>query len=292
MRFLFLATLLILPAAVAAQSASMQMDHGQMMPPLPLTAHAREQVARAKAAAELLDTPEKARAAGYRPRFGDVPLQGEHWSNPALILAGTFDIDHPPILMFAPIGGTQKLLGVAYAYEVKADAPTPDGFDGAAQWHEHPALALPGRKLVMTHVWFVDSPNGVFAHDNPTLAFLERGLAYPPDGWLDATTLRKLALTLQLAANRPPGRSRVIQGSRNDSLVQVLLGERAGVDSMVPGLVAARSAGDRASYEAVARAIGRKSDDIIATVKDLPTDPIERVFLGRLIDEALSDGHP
>jgi hypothetical protein len=291
MRFLSLAMALTVPAAVAAQSAPMQMDHGQMTPPAPLTAHARAQIARAKLAAEQLDTPEKARAAGYRPRFGDVPLQGEHWTNPALVLAGTFDIDHPPILMFAPINGTPHLLGVAYAYEVKADAPIPDGFDGAAQWHEHPALALPGKKLVMTHVWFVDSPNGAFAHDNPTLAFLERGIGYPPDGWLDPATLRQLALTLQLAANRPPGSSRAIQGPRNDSLVRVLLTERAEVDSMVPRLEAARTAGNRTGYEAMARSIGAKSDEIIATVKDLPTDPTARIFLGRLIDEALSDGH-
>jgi hypothetical protein len=291
MRSLTMVWLALCPAALAAQSMPMAMDHGTMSTPVALTSHAKAQVERARQAAAQLDTPEKARAAGYRPRFGDVPLQGEHWSNPALVLTGTFDIDHPPILMFAPIDGTQRLLGVAYAYEVRADAPTPDGFDGAAQWHEHPALALPGRKLVMTHVWFIDSPNGVFAHDNPTLAFLERGLGYPPPGWLDAASMRKLALTLQLAQKRAPGSSRAVDGLRNDSLIGVLLQERAEVDSLVPSLESARKAGNRGAYRAIALAIGGKSDQIIATVKQLPTDPIARAFFGRLIDEALGDDH-
>lgn len=291
MRFLAVVWLALTPAALAAQATPMAMDHGAMAIPTAMTPHAKAQVERARQAAAQLDTPEKARAAGYRPRFGDVPLQGEHWTNPALVLAGTFDIDHPPILMFAPIHGVQQLLGVAYAYEVKADAAIPDGFDGAAQWHEHPALSLPGKKLVMTHVWFIDSPNGVFAHDNPTLAFLERGLTYPPPGWLDQTSMRKLALTLQLAQNRAPGSSRAINGPRNDSLVAVLMQERAQVDSLVPSLESARKAENRAAYRAIALTIGSKSDEIIATIKQLPSDPVARAFFGRLIDEALGDGH-
>jgi len=281
--------LLLLPAALTAQGAPMKMDHGQMTMPAPMTQHAKDQVAAAKRAAADLDTPEKARAAGYRPRFGDVPLQGEHWTNPLLVLKGQFDIDHPPMLMFAPIGREQKLLGVAYAYSVKTGDPMPDGFDGAAMWHEHPALSLPGARLVMTHVWFVDSPNGVFAHDNPTLAFMERGLGYPPDGWLDGATVRKLALTLQLAQRPSPGASRAISGPRNDSLLAVFARERAEVDSMVPPLEAARKAGNRAAYKTMAVKIGGKSGEIIETVKQVPVDPAARALLSKLIDEALGD---
>ena len=291
MRFYLVGLLSAVPVVLAAQGTPMNMDHGHMVMPAPLTQHAKDQIATAKRVAADLDTPEKARAAGYRPRFGDVPLQGEHWTNPALVLQGTFDIDHPPILMFAPIKGEQKLLGVAYAYEVKADDPVPDGFDGAAMWHEHPALALPGKKLVMTHVWFVDSPNGVFAHDNPTLSFLERGLHYPPDGWLDAATSRKLSLSLQLAQRAAPGASSAISGARNDSAVAVLLKQRATVDSMVPALEAAREAGNKAAYRTVAIKIGSMAEEMIATIKQVPINPISRLFLGRLMDEALSGDH-
>lgn len=290
MRIYELGVLIMLPTALAAQTSPMPMDHhDHMAMPGALTQHARDQIAEAERVAAAFDTPEKARAAGYRPRFGDVPLQGEHYSNPQLVLTGTFDIEHPPILMFAPINGEETLIGVAYAYEVKQDEPTPHEFDGAAIWHEHPALSLPGRRLVMTHVWFVASPNGPFAHDNPTLAFLERGIGYPPDGWLDATTLRKLALTLSLARRPTPGASRAINGPRNDSIIQVLAGERDSVDALVPALEAARHGGKRSDYQAIAAQIGGKADEFIATVKQLPTNPVSRLFFGRLIDEALSD---
>jgi hypothetical protein len=291
-RFRILGLLAMLPAALAAQGTMpMKMDHDQMAMPMPLTQHAKDQIAEAKRVAAELDTPEKARAAGYRPRFGDVPLQGEHWSNPGLVLAGTFDIEHPPTLMFATVNGAPKLVGVAYTYEVKSDAPVPDGFDGAAMWHEHPALSLPGKKLVMTHVWFVDSPNGVFAHDNPVLAFMERGLTYPPDGWLDAATLRKLSLTLQLATSANPGASRAITGPRNDSIVAVLQAERATVNAMVPQLEAARTAGNKAAYKAVAVKIGGNADELIGTIKQVPSDSVSRAFLSKLMDEALSENH-
>ena len=297
-----LGVLIVVPVALAAQGTpmSMPMDHpGQMARSGEVTQHTRDQIAEARRVASAFDTPEKALAAGYRPRFGDVPLQGEHFSNRELVLTGTFDIEHPPILMFAPIGGEQKLVGVAYAYEVKEGEATPDGFDGAARWHEHPALSLPGKRLVMTHVWFIDSPSGPFAHDNLTLPFLERGIGYPPDGWLDAPTLRKLALTLSLARPRPPGSSRAIEGPRNDSIVAVLMQQRDSVNGQVSSLEAARVAGKRAEYRKIASAIAGREDAIIATVKAIPTDPLGRAFFSRLIDEALTDhdqmmagGHP
>lgn len=290
MRFYQSGLVMLLPLLLRAQTIPMPMDpHDHMAMPNTLTQHARDQIVEAQRVAAAFDTPEKARAAGYRPRFGDVPLQGEHFSNPQLVLAGVFDIEHPPILLFAPIDGEEKLIGVAYAYEVKQDEPTPDGFDGAAIWHEHPALSLPGKRLVMTHVWFVPSPNGPFAHDNPTLAFLERGIEYPPDGWLDAATLCKLALTLSLARRPTPGASRAIRGPRSDSLVQVLMGERDSVNALVPALEDARRAERRSDYRAVAAEIGAKADEIIATVKHVPIDSVSRLFFGRLIDEALSD---
>jgi hypothetical protein len=282
--------LLLLPGALAAQS-SMTMDHGQMMTMnRPLTQKAKDQIAEARKVASQLDTPEKARAAGYRPRFGDVPLQGVHWSNPALVLSGEFDIEHPPTLMFAPIDGVQKLVGVAYTYEVKTGAPTPDGFDGAAMWHEHPALSIPGHRLVMTHVWFIDSPYGPFAHDNPQLAFLERGITYPPDGWLDAETTRQLALALSLGSRPLPAARRFDAGPRNDSLLKVFAAERDTVDVEAARLEAARVAGKREVYRTVAGQIAQGGDAMLATIKEIPADPASRAIFSRLLDEALA-GH-
>ncbi|HEY3934508.1 MAG TPA: hypothetical protein VGL65_07795 [Gemmatimonadales bacterium] len=282
--------LLLIPGMLAAQSP-MAMDHDQTMTmDRPLTQKAKDEIAEARRVASLLNTPEKARLAGYRPRFGDVPLQGIHWSNPALVLSGQFDVEHPPTLMFAPINGEQQLVGVAYTYEVKDGAPMPDGFDGAAMWHEHPALSLPGHRLVMTHVWFIDSPYGPFAHDNPELAFLERAMSYPPDGWLDAGTSRRLALGLSLANPQAPGTRRMNSGPRNDSLVRVLIGERDTVDVEAERLEAARVAGKKGEYQSLAAKIGRDGDSMLTTIKEMPADPVSRAIFSRLLDEALA-GH-
>jgi hypothetical protein len=285
-RLMLLATPLFAVTVARAQTMTMPMsgpDHAAVST-APITPHVREEIATARRVAADLDTPEKARAAGYRPRFGDVPLQGEHWTNPQLVLSGKFDLEHPPILMFASVAGYPRLLGVAYAYEVTPDAPVPDGFDGAAMWHEHPALSLPGKRLVMTHVWFIDSPNGPFAHDNPTIAFLERGMTWPPAGWLNAAQQRKLSLAMSLANHPAPGGSRFANtGPRSDSMMTVLMAERDRVNTMVPGLEQALSAKQRDAYRTLAERIGNESDAMIATIKD----PISRMVFGRLLDEAL-----
>jgi hypothetical protein len=41
----------------------------------------------------------------------------------------------------------------------------------------------------------------------------------------------------------------------------------------------------------VAVKIGGKADEMIAAIKQVPVDPINRMFLSRLMDEALSDSH-
>jgi hypothetical protein len=96
-------------------------------------------------------------------------------------------------------------------------------------------------------------------------------------------------LTLSLARPRPPGSSRAIEGPRNDSIVGLLAIQRDSVNALVPALEAARIAGKPSDYRKVAVQIGAKEDGIIATVKQIPTNPIGRAFFGRLIDEALTD---
>jgi len=292
MRWICVATMLMpIVASAQAKPMPMAMGHGHLAEGDSLSRAARDQIAEARRAASQLDTPEKARAAGYRPRFGDVPLQGVHWSNPALVLSGTFDIDRPPTLMFAPINGRDQLIGVAYTYEIKDGAPIPDGFDGAAMWHEHPALSIPGHRLVMTHVWFIDSPYGPFAHDNPDVPFFERGMRPPPDGWLDAETLRRVALALALAARQAPRNGRIARGPHSDSVIAVLASQRDSVDVQAGRLEQLRRAGDRPGYQALAARIGAESDGLVATIKAIPADPLIRSIFARLLDEALSE-HP
>ena len=107
---------------------------------------------------------------------------GTHWVSAAKMLSGKhFDPADPPQLMFSPVGGTEKLVGAAFAYlATESDSTRPETFTGNPPWHEHPDLAPPGMTLVMLHVWFVESPDGPFAGHNPWLPFWALGLT-PPD---------------------------------------------------------------------------------------------------------------
>lgn len=281
-----LAAGVLLALPVAAQ----QMDHHHDMV-MPLSAKADSQIAHAKEIAAAWSTPEAARAAGYLPRFGDVPLQGEHYTNRNLVLAGTFDLDHPPVLMFANIKGVETLVGAAYAYEVKADEPTPAGFDGDAdQWHEHPMLALPGKRLVMTHVWFIPSAGGPFAHDNPALPFLELGIPVPTEGWLDFEAYRRLGLALSLSQDQLAQRLRMVL-AQYPEVQQRTTVERDSIRALVPQLVAMQRKGDATGYRRVAGEAGRHAATILDSWKNAPTNPVVRGILLKALDE-LFGGDP
>ena len=136
----------LIAMVVAARPLAAQ-GHEHHASGVQLSPKALAQVAEARQVAAAFDTPDKARAAGYLPRFGDVPLQGEHWIRRELVMNASFDIAHPPVLMFSRVKDVETLVGVAYAYQVTDAAPTPDGFDGDAdQWHEHPLLSMAGRR--------------------------------------------------------------------------------------------------------------------------------------------------
>jgi hypothetical protein len=65
--------------------------------------------------------------------------------------------------------------------------------------------------------------------------------------------------------------------------------QRDSVNALVTALEAARLAGKPSDYRRVAAQISAREDGIIATVKQIPADPVSRAFFGRLIDEALAD---
>ena len=155
--------------------------HGAHGTAVPVSEKARAQLEAARRATAALATPEAARAAGYQPMFGNVPLQGEHYVRADLVAGDRFDVEEPSILIFASVGGTPTLVGVAYAYQRAADAPPPAGFDGAADaWHGHEGLAWEkGKSIVMMHAWFVEAPEGPFARYNPRLPYLAAGLTPP-----------------------------------------------------------------------------------------------------------------
>jgi hypothetical protein len=249
-----------------------------------LSARARAQLAEARLATAALATPEAARAAGYHPVFGNVPLQGEHYVRMDLVASDRFDVRRPPVLVFAPVNGRPTLVGVAYAYQHPEKAPLPEGFDGAADvWHAHPRLARPGTQLVMVHAWFVEAPEGPFAHHNPHLPYRAAGLA-PARG----EHARALGMALALVA-MPPELVEGIEARGGAALRRKTAPHREGIRDLVPRLAAAERTGDRAGYDRHAAEAVRHAEALLAAYR--AAAPHARRSLDRMVDEFLGRGH-
>ena len=262
----------------------------------PLSALARTQVDSARAIIAAYDTPAKARAAGFRPLFGDIPLQGEHFVHRARMLQGTFDLARPAMLMFSPLGDSAALVGAAYAYFVPDSVPDPEGFDGDADaWHGHPMFTLAERRLTMVHLWLTDTPDGPFAHDNVTLPFAARGLALPPLEWLPAEQRRELGVALALAAGSGDRLVRAA-GVGGRAVQDTLESQRARINALADSLGAAMDAGDRARYVSLAARARETSSAFIEGVRNSPPTAPMREMAGRLVDEFIGThrggGHP
>jgi hypothetical protein len=263
-----------------------------------LTAAARAQLAAARQATAAFATPEAARAAGYRPMFGHVPLQGEHYVRVDRVLADSFDVERPSVLMFAPVAGRPTLVGAAYAYLHPQGAPPPAGFDGTAPgvWHAHERLSpMPGRHLVMMHAWFVDAPDGPWARYNPWLPYLAVGLAPPSAATLadsgSGERARRLGLALASAAT-PPLIFEWVARQGGDSLRARVATHRAAITALVPRLAAAERAGDATARARLADDAVRHGAALVAAYRDAAPDrPIVRRLVDRTVDEFLGRGH-
>jgi hypothetical protein len=168
----------------------------------------KEQLAKARAFAETVDTVEKARAAGYFNTTNDVPFMGAHFINPAFLGDGVFDPGRPEGLLFSKLGGGPsgewQLVGVWYLIPPGAapgvtETIPPEGFAGNLDlWHEHYGLCTRngiisenntregcladggtyrGDLRWMMHVWVwpetADNPEGVFTYLNENLFKLQ-----------------------------------------------------------------------------------------------------------------------
>ena len=258
---------------------------------------ARAQLARARRATAGVRTPTAALAAGYRPMFGHVPLQGEHYVRVDLVASDSFDVDRPPVLMFAPVRGTPTLVGVVYAYLHPAGTPPPAGFDGAADiWHGHPGLAhAPGREIVMTHAWFVDAPDGPFARHNPSLPYLAAGLAPPSTRTLAdvrrGPAARRLGLALALATT-PPMLFDLVEARAGAAVAARASAIRQQISLRAPRLASAERVGDRAAYARLADEAARQGDALVALYRQAAGDraPLRRL-VDRTVDEFMGRGH-
>lgn len=249
-----------------------------------LSAKARAQLAEVRSATAALATPEAARAAGYHPVFGNVPLQGEHYVRMDLVASDRFDLRRPSVLVFSPVEGKPALVGVAYAYQHPERAPLLEGFDGRADvWHAHPRLGHPGKSLVMVHAWLVEAPEGPFAHHNPDLPYRAVGLA-PARG----EHARPLGLALALVA-APPRLVEEIEARGGAALRRKTAPHREEIRALVPKLRAAERAGDRAAYGRLSAEAVRHSEALLALYRG--EAPHARRSLDRMVDEFMGRGH-
>src|SRR5262245_42975344 len=123
-------TSVILALFVTAPIAGAQShDHPTPVP----TAAALLQIRDVEKATASLSTPDAARAAGYEPSLGWIPMMGTHWVHGPRMLEGkNVKLLQPSQLMFSPVGGKETLVGIAYAYYAPTnDAAPPALFDGA-----------------------------------------------------------------------------------------------------------------------------------------------------------------
>ena len=262
-----------------------------------ITPAARAQLARAWEGTAGLRTPAAAVAAGYRPMFGQVPLQGEHYVRVDLVASDRFDVARPPVLMFAPVRGTPTLVGAAYAYLHPVGAPPPAGFDGDADvWHGHPGLAqAPGREIVMTHAWFVGAPDGPFARYNPWLPYLAAGLAPPDRATLahaaHGPSARRLGIALALAAT-PPMLFELVEARAGAAVRAQAAVARTAITRLAPRLASAERGGDRAAYSRLAAEAVDHGDALVRLHRDAAADrPAVRRLVDRTVDEFMGRGH-
>src|SRR5687768_17079953 len=242
-------------------------------------------LAAARRAVVRLNDTAAARAAGYRPitEMGipdKVPFQGEHWSLPIRDTMRMVPLDRPAFLMFGPVNGVHRRIGLAYSARLRLEDSPPDGLGGdpAAKWHDHfwcdsapgrpegsvvnqpenctsQGGVLNPRRAVMVHVWTdVNNPEGVYGHDNPALPFEALGLT-PPDYDIHdadkARAVRKLAWALGEAYDaRLPLTRRIERENRNPALADSLQQRRKVLASLIPTLK--RNEGDQAAYQRVA----------------------------------------
>jgi len=262
----------------------------------PPSAAAMRQIEQVEKAATLLSTPDLARAAGYEPALGWIAMMGTHWVHGPRMLKGKegVTLTEPSQLMFSPVNGKETLVGVAYAYYAPLDdAKPPAVFDGAPAWHDHPGLAPPGTNLVMLHLWFAASPDGVFAGLNPFLPYWAAGVTPPSiDRMQDrAVSVRVRTAALALAEIvDTTGMFPVI--ARRPAVKAVLDERRDAIRSLVPQLEAATNAKDQAKWDALLETLGAHWTAMREAYLKSALDPDIRARMAKSIDEMIEGGHP
>ena len=287
----------VLPVALllAASTLGAQSSTG----PAALSAKAEGQIDSVRRAVARFADPTVAEDSGYQPVFGLVPLQGVHYVRPDLVQDGTFDLTKPPVLMYSPVDGKPKLVGVAYAYVHPRSQPIPEGFDGPNDdWHAHDELSRdPNERIVMVHLWLTDAPGGPFARYNPYLPYMAASLKRPSASQLLAQTAsgeraRRFAFALAIATH-PPQLFDLLESRGGQELTRIAYPHRRALRAAVDSLDLAEKRGDKAEYERIVTKTLAHSDSLVAAYRDRATvrSPRAREFINKALDEMMGVGH-
>ena len=262
-----------------------------------LSAKAQAQIDSVRASVSRFADPQAAEDAGYEPVFGLVPLQGVHYVRPDLVRDSTFNLTKPPVLMYAPVAGKPKLVGVAYAYEHPRSRPVPEGFDGPNDdWHTHDELSRdPNEHIVMVHLWLTDAPDGPFARYNPYLPYMAASLKRPSASQLTAATskgerARRFAFALAIATH-PPQLFDVLETRGGPELTKLAYPHRRALVTLVDSLKIADSRGDKAAYDRIVTKAIAHTDALMAAYRGTVRSPQAREFIDKVLDELVGVGH-
>jgi hypothetical protein len=287
----------IVRASVAAICVSASMAFAQRERASHLSAKAQAQIDSVRRAVSRYADPQTAEDAGYQPVFGLVPLQGVHYVRPDLVRDSTFNLTKPPVLMYAPVAGKPKLVGVAYAYEHPRSRPVPEGFDGPNDdWHTHDELSRdPSEHIVMVHLWLTDAPDGPFARYNPYLPYMAASLKRPSANQLTAMTARgerarRFAFALAIATH-PPQLFDVLETRGGPELTKVAYPHRRALVMLVDSLRVADEQGDKAAYDRIVTKAIAHTDALMAAYRGTVRSPQAREFIDKVLDELMGVGH-
>ena len=127
-----------------------------------------QQLASARSATAKYHDVAQAEADGYTSINLYLRGEGFHYVNFSLI-DGTFDPEHPEVLLYAPVPGENRLelVGVEYLVPLGLSIDAPEGFIGDAdQWGKD----TEGFGLWELNAWiWLHNPEGMFSHDNPRI---------------------------------------------------------------------------------------------------------------------------
>ena len=131
-----------------------------------LSAATNQQLAQARRATAKYHDIEQAEADGYVNINVYESGEGLHYVNFALV-DGTFDPEHPEVLLYAPVPheNRMELVGVEYVIPLSLSSGAPAGFTGDSDvWRPNSE----GLGLWELNAWiWLHNSNGIFAFKNP-----------------------------------------------------------------------------------------------------------------------------